>query len=85
MLAFDSYSYAVRAGQLLAGEVPSRVMPTLRCVSESCGMSLRLAADDGPRAERVLSVSELPRAVWRRYLVYGGGSRAELCAPAGEG
>ena len=48
-------------------------------------MSLRLAADDGPRAERVLSASELPRAVWRRYLVYGGGSRAELCAPAGEG
>ena len=48
-------------------------------------IALRLAADDGPRAERVLSASELPRAVWRRYLVYGGGSRAELCAPAGEG
>ena len=47
MIAFDSYHYAVQAEQLLAGWMPVRVMPTLRCVSESCGMSLRLAVPDG--------------------------------------
>ena len=79
MLAFDSYNYAVRAEQVLKEELPVRVMPTLRCVSESCGMSLRLAAADGVHAEALLRASELPAAVWRRYLVYDGGWRAEAC------
>lgn len=79
MIAFDSYHYAIQAEQLLARRMPVRVMPTLRCVSESCGMSLRLAVPDGEAAPAVLRFGGLPDAVWRRYLVFDGGREARLC------
>lgn len=79
MIAFDSYHFAIRAEQLLSVRMAVRVMPTLRCVSESCGMSLRLPVADGGAAAEALRVSDLPAGSWRRYLVFDGGSRALLC------
>ena len=79
MLAFDSYHYAMRAEKLLESQLRVRVMPTLRSVSDSCGMSLRVAAEDGERAAALLLSSALPKGVWRRYLVFQGGHVAVPC------
>lgn len=82
MLAFDSYHFAMQAEKLLEAAMRVRVMPTLRSVSESCGMSLRVAAADGARAAALLLASTLPRDVWRRYSVFQGGSLAVPCEDA---
>ena len=82
MLAFDSYHFAMQAEMLLEAAMRVRVMPTLRSVSESCGMSLRVAAADGTRAAALLLASALPRDVWRRYSVFRGGSLAVPCEDA---
>lgn len=82
MLAFDSYHFAMQAEKLLETAMRVRVMPTLRSVSESCGMSLRVAAADGERAAALLLASALPRDVWRRYSVFQGGSLAVPCEEA---
>jgi len=77
MIGFDSYNYATQAERILKPQVSIRIMPTLRCVSESCGMALRIAVEDGPLADALLCESDLSSKVWRRYLIYDGGRRAE--------
>jgi len=84
MIGFDSYNYATRAEKLLKPHLSVRIMPTLRCVSESCGMALRISVSDGDLADELLRTSELPLTVWRRYLVYDDGSRAEPCREKAE-
>ena len=46
MLTFQNTHDAMGAEKLLAGHLPVCTMPTLRQVSASCGISLRIEAGD---------------------------------------
>ena len=45
-LAFNSTHYAVAAEKFLSEHIPITVMPTLRSISASCGISLRVEYAD---------------------------------------
>ena len=47
MLTFQNTHDAMGAEKLLAGHLPVCTMPTLRQVSASCGISLRMEEGDG--------------------------------------
>ena len=64
LLAFDSTHTALRSEELLAG-LDVRMMPTLREISASCGISLRLPPGRRAEAERRLQQAGLRG--WRSY------------------
>lgn len=49
MLTFSTTHDAIRAEEILGEVMPVAVMPTLRQVSASCGISLRIEEADWPR------------------------------------
>lgn len=66
LAVFESMNQAVAAQRLLRGLEPV-VMPTLREISASCGMSLRIPADRAAAAMRLLCDS--PVENWRLYRI----------------
>ena len=60
MLAFQSTHDAMAWERALAGQVPARTMPTLRQVSASCGISLRVEGQNWPLLERFLTSAARP-------------------------
>ena len=68
LFAFDSPIAAISAQRLLdsCGAV---VMPTLRSITASCGMSLRLREDRVQKAQQILRASAIDPALYRLYLV----------------
>ncbi|MPM89836.1 hypothetical protein SDC9_136951 [bioreactor metagenome] len=68
LFAFDSPHAAIAAQKLLAtcGAV---VMPTLRCITASCGMSLRLTDARIEEAKQIMRDSVIDPALYRLYRV----------------
>lgn len=63
LFTFDSTHYAIRAQKLLEG-FSVVVMPTLREISASCGMSLRIPPEQAKEAAQIL---ERETEGWHRY------------------
>lgn len=68
LFAFDSPHAAIQAQRLLAS-LGAVVMPTLRSISASCGMSLRLREDRIDEAKEIMRASLINPALYRLYLV----------------
>ena len=68
LFAFDSPHAAISAQRLLdsCGAV---VMPTLRSITASCGMSLRLRTDRIQKAQEIMHASAIDPSLYRLYLV----------------
>lgn len=68
LFAFDSPHAAIAAQRLLAG-VGAAVMPTLRAITASCGMSLRVSDEKTERARQIMASSDIDPALYRLYAV----------------
>ncbi|MCE5187759.1 MAG: DUF3343 domain-containing protein [Eubacteriales bacterium] len=68
LFAFDSPHAAIAAQKLLAG-CGAVVMPTLRSITASCGMSLRLTDEAINEAKGILSASAIDPSLYRLYRV----------------
>jgi len=73
MLSFSSTHYALQAERCLAPLVPVCAMPTLRAVSQSCGISLRVEeADQAALKAALLNGFPIERGLYSLYRVRGG-------------
>ena len=68
LFAFDSPHAAISAQRLLSG-CGAVVMPTLRSITASCGMSLRVKDGSIEEAKRILRESNIDPALYRLYRV----------------
>ena len=68
LFAFDSPHAAISAQRLLAS-CGAVVMPTLRSITASCGMSLRLNDEAIGEAKRIMKASSIDPALYRLYRV----------------
>jgi len=68
LFAFDSPHAAIAAQRLLSG-CGAVVMPTLRSITASCGMSLRLRDETIEEAKGILRASSIDPALYRLYRV----------------
>ena len=68
LFAFDSPHAAISAQRLLSG-CGAAVMPTLRSITASCGMSLRVKDGSIEEAKRILRESNIDPALYRLYRV----------------
>ncbi len=68
LFAFDSPHAAIAAQRLLLG-CGAVVMPTLRSITASCGMSLRLRDAAVEEAKAILRASSIDPALYRLYRV----------------
>lgn len=68
LFAFDSPHAAIAAQKLLA-ECGAVVMPTLRSITASCGMSLRLTDARIEEAKQIIRDSAINPALYRLYRV----------------
>ena len=68
LFAFDSPHAAISAQRLLSG-CGAVVMPTLRSITASCGMSLRLRDETIERAKEIMKASAIDPALYRLYRV----------------
>ena len=72
LLTFSSTHTALRA-EVLLRDLNVRMMPTLREISASCGISLRLRPEDGEAALARLADAGLDG--WQLYRVVSAGGR----------
>ena len=75
LFAFDSPHAAISAQRLLSG-CGAVVMPTLRSITASCGMSLRLRDEAIAKAKEILKASSIDPALYRLYRVVQEGKEA---------
>ena len=68
LFAFDSPHAAIAAQKLLAG-CGAVVMPTLRCITANCGMSLRLTDEAIEDAKRMMRGSAIDLKLYKFYRV----------------
>ena len=68
LFAFDSPHAAISAQRLLSG-CGAVVMPTLRSITASCGMSLRLRDEWVDEAKALLRASTIDPTLYRLYRV----------------
>ena len=68
LFAFDSPHAAISAQRLLAS-CGAVVMPTLRSITASCGMSLRLRDEVIDQAKQIMKASTIDPALYRLYRV----------------
>ena len=69
LLAFNSTHAAVSAEKLLSAQLEVTVMPTLRKITASCGISLRIEDKDFEKLKAILSANTLECAL---YMVLNG-------------
>jgi len=79
LFAFDSPHAAISAQRLLSG-CGAVVMPTLRSITASCGMSLRLRDETIEKAKGILRASGIDPALYRLYRVEQEGKET-ICTP----
>ena len=81
LIAFDSPHAAIRSEKLLKALSPA-VVPTLRAITASCGMSLRLRPEQTEEAQALLKESSIDQALYRFYRVEqeNGKTRCTLLA-----
>ncbi|MEA4915254.1 MAG: DUF3343 domain-containing protein [Christensenella sp.] len=75
LFAFDS-PHAAIAVQRLLSSCGAVVMPTLRSITASCGMSLRLRDEAIEEAKRIIRTSSIDPALYRLYRVEQEGKEA---------
>ena len=75
LFAFDSPHAAISAQRLLSG-CGAVVMPTLRSITASCGMSLRLRDEAIDQAKEIMKSSSIDPALYRLYRVEQEGKEA---------
>ena len=68
LFAFDSPHAAISAQRLLAS-CGAVVMPTLRSITASCGMSLRLRDEALEKAKQIMKASSIDPALYHLYRV----------------
>ena len=68
LFAFDSPHAAIAAQRLLSS-CGAVVMPTLRSITASCGMSLRLKNETIEDAKQIMRASSIDPALYRLYRV----------------
>ncbi len=68
LFAFDSPHAAISAQRLLSG-CGAVVMPTLRSITASCGMSLRVKDGSIEEAKRIMRESNIDPTLYRLYRV----------------
>ena len=68
LFAFDSPHAAIAAQRLLS-DCGAVVMPTLRSITASCGMSLRVKDGSIEEAKRIMRESNIDPALYRLYRV----------------
>lgn len=69
MISFENTHSAISTEKLLEQHFSVATMPTLRSVTQSCGISLRLAAEDYEAARAAVAASGLSPALYAIYLV----------------
>ncbi len=70
MVSFSSTHHAMRAEQFLKARAPVCTMPTLRAVTNSCGISLRVEEDEAPALKSALTDGfPVPREYYRVFYV----------------
>lgn len=69
MISFENTHAAMQAEKLLGKKLSVATMPTLRSVTQSCGISLRLAAEDYEPARAEMAASGIDSALYAIYLV----------------
>lgn len=69
LLTFESTHAAMAAEQALLPRLPVRVMPTLRQITASCGISLRVEEADYPTLEWALAEGAVEPDTYRLYRV----------------
>jgi len=67
MLSFRNTHYAMLAETQLKSAVPLSVMPTLREVTQSCGISLRIEEEHLPLLLAALHKTSVPREAYTLY------------------
>ena len=68
LIVFDSTHAAIAAERQLKALSPA-VMPTLRTITASCGMSLRLKLEQTEEARTLLSQSTIDPVLYRFYRI----------------
>ena len=68
LFAFDSPHACIAAQRLLSG-CGAVVMPTLRSITASCGMSLRLRDEAIDQAKLIMKASSIDPVLYRLYRV----------------
>ncbi len=76
LFAFDSPHAAISAQRLLSG-CGAVVMPTLRSITASCGMSLRLRDEAIENAKEIMKASNIDPALYRLYRVEQEGKETQ--------
>ena len=69
MLSFNSTHDAIHAEKALQPHLPVQVIPTLRQVSQSCGISLRVEAADFPQLRPLLAQGVVEKGSYALYQV----------------
>lgn len=75
MLSFRSTHYAILAEARLKDALPLSTMPTLREVTQSCGISLRVEEEHLPLLFTALPKTGVPREAYTLYRVDPSGVR----------
>lgn len=78
MISFENTHSAIRTERLLEQHFKVATMPTLRTVTQSCGISLRLAAEDYEPARKMVAESGLSPEMYAIYLVDSNKNVLEL-------
>lgn len=78
MISFENTHSAIRTERLLEQHFKVVTMPTLRVVTQSCGISLRLAAEDYEPARKMVAESGLSPELYAIYLVNSNKNVLEL-------
>lgn len=81
MLSFHATHDAIAAEERLKPLLPAAVMPTLRAVSASCGISLRVETAQAPALRAALDGGTLDGLDWMLFFVRDGQPR-QLYSPA---
>ena len=84
LLAFRGTHDAMAAERALSGRLPVAVMPTLRQITASCGISLRVESADFPALKRELAAGTVPAGTCRLYRVEGPAVRELIDEKGGD-
>ena len=69
MISFENTHSAISTEKLLQERFKVATMPTLRSVTQSCGISLRIAAPDYEPVRQMMAESGLDSTLYAFYLV----------------
>lgn len=74
LITFSNTHSAIAAQKFLTGKLDFLVMPTLREISNSCGISLKIISASLEQIETYMVQFESDHSMYNIYLVYKNGS-----------